>query len=126
MDISIASDFVGFRIIDTPQTSKTFRTSVRKVLRVFGANDQDIHATNVAIQKISPTYDEEKGSKWPIRNFRHYMNVKHGVDRTDELFNDIEQVMVKSLLAVAKIMVPSRACFELYGYDILIDEDLKP
>lgn len=31
-----------------------------------------------------------------------------------------------SLKAVAPLMVSDRHCFECYGYDIIIDQDLKP
>ena len=33
---------------------------------------------------------------------------------------------MNSLLAVQKIMIHDKHCFEMYGYDILIDENLKP
>ncbi|KAJ1442917.1 tubulin-tyrosine ligase family-domain-containing protein, partial [Ochromonadaceae sp. CCMP2298] len=38
----------------------------------------------------------------------------------------IDQVIVHSLKAVQNVMINDRHCFECYGYDILIDQDLKP
>lgn len=38
-----------------------------------------IHLTNVAIQKHAPTFDRDKGMKWPIRNLRLFLNTRHGV-----------------------------------------------
>ena len=32
----------------------------------------------------------------------------------------------RSLLAVQQVMISDKHCFELYGYDLLIDQDLKP
>ncbi|TGZ74943.1 hypothetical protein CRM22_000658, partial [Opisthorchis felineus] len=43
-----------------------------------------------------------------------------------ELFNRIDMIFVISLLSVQKIMIQDKRCFELYGYDILIDNELKP
>ena len=34
--------------------------------------------------------------------------------------------MIYSLLAVQHVVTADRHCFELFGYDILLDEDLKP
>lgn len=37
-----------------------------------------IHLTNVAIQKHAPTFDTDKGMKWPIRSLRLFLNTRHG------------------------------------------------
>lgn len=85
-----------------------------------------IHATNVAIQKGATEYDSENGCKWQLRNLRMYLTSKHGKDQSDKAFTDIEAVIVKSLLSVQKIIIHDKHCFELYGYDVLLDENLKP
>lgn len=35
-------------------------------------------------------------------------------------------MVIKSLIATSKVMVNDRRCFELYGFDVLIDDRLKP
>ncbi|KAG7400772.1 hypothetical protein PHYBOEH_004578 [Phytophthora boehmeriae] len=108
-----------------------------------------IHLTNVAVQKTSENYnkkvfnslplsdgcitftmycslDVKHGGKWDLRNLKLYMMSKHGPERTNKLFHEIQLVIIKSLLSVEKIIMNDKHCFELYGYDVLIDENLKP
>ncbi|TMW55878.1 hypothetical protein Poli38472_008526 [Pythium oligandrum] len=85
-----------------------------------------IHLTNVAIQKTSEHYNKQHGGKWDLRNLKLYMMSKHGPERINKLFYEIQLVIIKSLLSVEKIMLSDKHCFQLYGYDVMIDENLKP
>ncbi|KAF1335702.1 Tubulin polyglutamylase, partial [Globisporangium splendens] len=85
-----------------------------------------VHLTNVAIQKTSENYNKEHGGKWDLRNLKLYMMSKHGPERINKLFYEIQMVIIKSLLSIEKIVINDKHCFELYGYDIMIDENLKP
>lgn len=85
-----------------------------------------IHLTNVAVQKHAPNFDRSKGMKWPIRSLRLYLTTKHGPAATNTLFNAIQNLIIRTLLAVQPVMINDKHCFELYGYDILIDQCLKP
>lgn len=51
---------------------------------------------------------------------------RHGCSAADKLFYDIQEVMLHALFCVQKQMLNDPHCFELYGYDILIDSALKP
>ncbi|XP_037667218.1 probable tubulin polyglutamylase TTLL9 isoform X2 [Choloepus didactylus] len=89
-------------------------------------DDQYVHLTNVAVQKTSPDYHPEKGCKWMLQRFRQYLASKHGPEAVEMLFSDMDNIFVKSLQSVQKVIISDKHCFELYGYDILIDQDLKP
>uniref|UniRef100_A0A2K5EGN8 Tubulin--tyrosine ligase-like protein 9 n=1 Tax=Aotus nancymaae TaxID=37293 RepID=A0A2K5EGN8_AOTNA len=89
-------------------------------------DDQYVHLTNVAVQKTSPDYHPKKGSKWMLQRFRQYLTSKHGPQAVETLFRDMDNIFIKSLQSVQKVIISDKHCFELYGYDILIDQDLKP
>ncbi|CEM22877.1 unnamed protein product [Vitrella brassicaformis CCMP3155] len=88
--------------------------------------DIGMHLTNVAVQKQSEKYDEKSGGKWDVRRMKMYLMSKYGEDKVNQLTTAIENIIIKSLLSVQKSMINDKHCFELYGYDILIDSNLKP
>ena len=53
------------------------------------------------------------------------MTAKHGAAEVTELFYAIQSLMVRSLLAVQNTMIQDKHCFELYGYDIILDSELN-
>nr|XP_027800881.1 probable tubulin polyglutamylase TTLL9 isoform X3 [Marmota flaviventris] len=89
-------------------------------------DDQYVHLTNVAVQKTSPDYHLKKGCKWMLQRFRQYLASRHGPEAVEALFRDMDNIFIKSLQSVQKVIISDKHCFELYGYDILIDQDLKP
>jgi len=46
--------------------------------------------------------------------------------QVDECFRLIDEIFIRSLLSVQKVMINDKHCFELYGYDIMVDSRLKP
>ena len=85
-----------------------------------------IHLTNVAIQKQGDDYNQEHGSKWSIDNLRFYLEQTRGKPATDKCFDEIKNIIYISLKSVQNVMINDKHCFELYGYDILIEDNLKP
>lgn len=67
-----------------------------------------------------------QGCKWMLQRFRQYLASKHGPEAVESLFSDMDNIFIKSLQSVQKVIISDKHCFELYGYDILIDQDLKP
>ncbi|CRG97919.1 tubulin--tyrosine ligase, putative [Plasmodium gallinaceum] len=89
-------------------------------------NDITMHLTNISIQKNAEGYDDNVGGKWFIRELFLYLISRYGYKNIMTLIKDIENCIVQSFLAVHKIIINDKHCFELYGFDILIDNNLKP
>lgn len=66
------------------------------------------------------------GGKLSVDNLRLYLESTRGKSVTDTLFKSIIWLIVHSLKAVSNIMANDKHCFECYGYDIIIDNTLKP
>jgi len=88
--------------------------------------DVEKHLTNHAITKHSENYVSETGNKWSVSSFRLWVVSMYGEERANQVFFEIQGVVVKSLQACQDMIVQDRHCFELYGYDIMVDQDLKP
>ncbi|OAF65038.1 hypothetical protein A3Q56_07237 [Intoshia linei] len=85
-----------------------------------------IHLTNVAIQKNAEYYNKFHGGKWDLNKFKFYIENTKGLDIANGLFNCIYGIIIQSLLSVNKIVIQDKRCFELLGYDIIVDDELKP
>ncbi|XP_026545382.1 probable tubulin polyglutamylase TTLL9 [Notechis scutatus] len=72
------------------------------------------------------TWIMKPGCKWMIQQFRLYLTAKHGAEAVEILFSEMDNIFIKSLQSVQKVIISDKHCFELYGYDILIDQNLKP
>ncbi|CAD5231909.1 unnamed protein product [Bursaphelenchus xylophilus] len=91
-----------------------------------------LHKTNEKFIKNTSTASESHGHKWTLgAMFRHMK--KDGKD-TDLLIARIEDLVVKTLLSIQRVVASTckklsinpRSCFELFGFDILVDDDMKP
>ena len=85
-----------------------------------------VHLTNVAIQKDGKDYNESHGGKWSIKNLKFYLEMTRGKDPTDKCFDGIRNIVYVSLKAVQGVIINDKHCFEVYGFDVLIDDYLKP
>ena len=85
-----------------------------------------IHLTNVAIQKDGKDYNETHGGKWSIKNLRFYLEMTRGKEAVEKCFEGIRNIIYISLKSVQSVMINDKHCFEVYGYDVLLDDQLKP
>ena len=61
-----------------------------------------------------------------MHQLRIYLIARYGQAAVEQMFRQIDEIFIRSLLAVQKTMINDKHCFELYGYDILLDDVLKP
>eukprot|EP00656_Telonema_subtile_P005203 TRINITY_DN12361_c0_g1_i3.p1 TRINITY_DN12361_c0_g1~~TRINITY_DN12361_c0_g1_i3.p1 ORF type:complete len:381 (-),score=64.92 TRINITY_DN12361_c0_g1_i3:213-1355(-) len=89
-------------------------------------DNQYIHLTNVAIQKQGDDYNDRHGGKWSLNNLVQWLEAVRGREATARMVEEIEAIIINSCKAVQNVIINDRHCFELYGYDVIIDDDLKP
>ncbi|XP_034530715.1 tubulin polyglutamylase TTLL5 isoform X1 [Notolabrus celidotus] len=98
-----------------------------------------MHLTNYSLNKKSSDYVscddpevEDYGNKWSMSAVLRYLK-QEGKDTT-LLMRQVEDLIIKAVLSAelqigtaCKMYVPHKTnCFELYGFDVLIDSNLKP
>ncbi|KAF7670248.1 hypothetical protein LDENG_00043360 [Lucifuga dentata] len=98
-----------------------------------------MHLTNYSVNKKSSDYVscddpevEDYGNKWSMSAILRYLK-QEGKDTT-LLMRQVEDLIIKAVLSAevqiataCKTFVPHKTnCFELYGFDVLIDSNLKP
>ncbi|XP_069008195.1 tubulin polyglutamylase TTLL5 isoform X1 [Embiotoca jacksoni] len=98
-----------------------------------------MHLTNYSVNKKSSDYVscddpevEDYGNKWSMSAVLRYLK-QEGKDTT-LLMRQVEDLIIKAVLSAelqigtaCKTFVPHKTnCFELYGFDVLIDSNLKP
>ena len=94
--------------------------------QIADLNNPFIHLTNVAIQKHGEDYNTKHGGKWNLQHVRLFVEATAGREAANKLFDDMDNIIIHSLKAVQGSIINDRHCFECYGYDILIDSQLKP
>ncbi|XP_065357014.1 tubulin monoglutamylase TTLL4 isoform X2 [Calliphora vicina] len=101
-------------------------------------NDRCMHLTNYSINKFSSNYSKNEdvnachGHKWTIKSLWTYLGSR-GV-RTDLLWAALRSLVLRTILAgensinnMIRANVESKySCFELFGFDVLLDADLVP
>nr|KAG5712983.1 hypothetical protein BaRGS_021777 [Batillaria attramentaria] len=93
---------------------------------LIGGRKFDLRIYVLVTSKTAPDYDPEKGCKWSLQQLRQYFIAKHGIEAMDQMFKQINDIFIYSLQSCQRIIINDKHCFELYGYDILIDANLKP
>ena len=88
-----------------------------------------IHLTNSSINKFSPSLNAYKGvvgsgSKWTFEQLKNYYSDR-GYD-FKLLWFRIEIIIINTLLSLATLTPHLDCCFELFGFDVIVDCTHKP
>ncbi|XP_049420353.1 tubulin polyglutamylase ttll6 isoform X1 [Epinephelus fuscoguttatus] len=100
-------------------------------------DDVCMHLTNYSINKNSENFvrDEDTGSKRKLSTLNKLLESISC--NTDKMWNDIEDVIIKTLISAHPILkhnyhtcfpnhTTGSACFEILGFDVLLDHRLRP
>lgn len=100
--------------------------------------DRFMHLTNYSINKKSATYSSNtdsnqcQGHKWSIKALRGYLE-NLGIDFA-KVWDQMIEIIIKTFVCceapinrvIEKHTSSRYTCYELFGFDVLLDEDLTP
>ncbi|RLO04249.1 hypothetical protein DYB28_006892 [Aphanomyces astaci] len=111
-----------------------YSTSTKDVTNRFGhLTNYSVNKKNkAAFQSNQDAATDGEGSKWSYQALQAYFETQ-GLDPT-AIHLDIAALIVKTLMCVESPLVASlnkqakhvNACFELFGFDVLLDANLRP
>ena len=89
-----------------------------------------IHLTNAAIQngtaKKSSNYEKVYGgSKISLDILRYKLSKNNNIDFNKQIWPQVKSIILKALIACQFDIPYCPSCFELFGFDIIIDQNLK-
>lgn len=98
-----------------------------------------MHLTNVAIQRHAVNYDNQEKHKRSIKWFLEHVTEEFDVKTATDLWTAVGDVCLKTVISIQPTLAREYAshfgsteesgnscCFEVLGFDILVDAQLKP
>ncbi|KRX02354.1 hypothetical protein PPERSA_09971 [Pseudocohnilembus persalinus] len=95
------------------------------------AQDNYVHLTNNCLQQKGNSYGQhEDGNTLPVEDLFEYIKEKYPNQQTDIqqfIMQKMKDLVIDTFNAIKDQMLNSKRnyCYELFGYDFLIDEDLR-
>lgn len=96
-----------------------------------GESEIEAHLAEGFVEMIP---GETEGFKWSLSAFRRWLAMKEGQDKMEETFVKIYDLCVKTMIAAEGEITPQvinsvsyrTNCYELFGCDVILDEQLTP
>ncbi|XP_063720444.1 uncharacterized protein LOC134846929 isoform X3 [Symsagittifera roscoffensis] len=112
--------------------SMKYSSSVKNISNKF------MHLTNYSVNKFNSDYLSNdsstkcEGHKWTLQALWGWMD-RRGIDHR-KIWNTIQDIVVKTIIASDHFVSSAtkanlknrRSCYELFGFDIILDDNLKP
>ena len=96
----------------------------------LGTTNKLIHITNYSLQKKSAKFEQyEDGNEISYNDFKKFLGEKNiPLDKFDSMITQMKYLVEISFKSVGKKLLKSSPvlCFEIFGYDFIIDNDFKP
>ena len=93
-------------------------------------NNKLIHITNYSLQKKSSKFEHyEDGNEISYNDFKKYLEIQNiPLCNFNYMINQMKYLVEISFKSVGKKLIKTKPvlCFEIFGYDFIIDRDFKP
>ena len=97
--------------------------------------------TNFSVNKKASNYkkagdgeegEEENSSKWSLKTLKAAF--EHAAINYDEVMNRIKDLIIKAIISVEPLLANNlnrasrnrHLCFEIFGFDVILDQNMKP
>jgi len=122
----------GLTRFATCKYSESGAAGSRKTTKFMHLTNFSVNKKNINFVQTNSAEEDGKGSKWSISVLRKTLRAQ-GIN-DNQIWRKIEDICIKTILSAEPVIfqafnssVPHRDnCFELLGFDILIDSELEP
>ena len=106
-----------------------------------------MHLTNYSLNKHSQNFvrntdekEDDFGSKWSLSAFKRRLRTEIGDTRAAQVWEKVDDLIVKTIIAAEPTIhdamktylpaaargEPNRHCFQVFGFDVMLDADARP
>ena len=115
----------GFEPLEVFYFNSCYLRLCTQPFKLEDLKDRFSHLANYSVQKSATRGSED--TVWSLGQFLVYLSQTHpALSWKDSLQPQLHSLILQTLKCVSDEIDPRPGCFELYGFDIILDEDLHP